>query len=149
MTQPYGIPPLTRDDVDHLNLLRIGFFVVAGMTALFGLFPLLYTAFGVMVLGGFFQAHAAKGPPPPEFVGWLLLVGGSLFTVWLEAVAVTSFLAGRALGARKNRTFVMIVGALHLPHAPLGTLLGIFTILILSRPSVRATFEAAERGGRQ
>jgi hypothetical protein len=49
--------------------------------------------------------------------------------------------AGRSLAARKRYTFCIIVAAISCTFFPLGTALGVFTILVLSRPSVKALFE--------
>jgi hypothetical protein len=134
-------PHLTRDDVEHLNLLRIGYYVTAGLSALAGLFPLIYVGFGVLMAMGALASSAAKGVPPPPFLGWIVVAIGICIFAVIEAMAVLSLLAAKALRERRQRTFIMVIGALHLMHAPLGTLLGIFSLVVLSRPSVQAAFE--------
>jgi len=56
-------------DAEHLQLLAIFHYVVAGLAALFSFFPLFYS-----VIGGFLvYASQHPGPnnqePPPEFLG--------------------------------------------------------------------------------
>ena len=53
-----------------------------------------------------------------------------------------SYLAAKWLGEGKNGTFCLVVGALHCVGFPLGTALGVFSILVLNRPGVKAWFEA-------
>ncbi len=49
--------------------------------------------------------------------------------------------AGRCLRARKNYTFLLVMAALNGTFImPLGTLLGVFTFVVLMRPSVKALF---------
>jgi hypothetical protein len=134
-------PYLTREDAEQLHLLRIGYYVVGGGSALASLFPLLYVGLGAWMAMGGFASSSSKGAPPPPLVGWIVIVIGVFATAAIASMAVLSLLAAGALRARRQRTFVMVVGALHLMHAPLGTLLGVFSLLVLQRPSVRATFE--------
>ena len=50
-------------------------------------------------------------------------------------------IAGRMMAKRRRRMFCLIVAAISCLFFPLGTLLGIFTILVLSRPSVIQQFD--------
>ena len=49
-------------------------------------------------------------------------------------------LAGRFLQKRKNRTYCLVVGAFACMFQPFGTILGVFTIVILLRPDVETLF---------
>ena len=51
-------------------------------------------------------------------------------------------ISGFCLHARKHRTFSLIVGGVNFLHLPLGTVLGVFTIIVLIRDSVRELYEA-------
>ena len=42
---------------------------------------------------------------------------------------------------RQNRMFSMVVGGLNCMNMPFGTALGVFTIIILMRPSVQAVYD--------
>jgi hypothetical protein len=64
-------------DTEQLNLLAIFHYVVAGLAALFSLFPLLYTSVGVIFI--FAARHGTAKPGdelPPEFLGWIFAVLG-------------------------------------------------------------------------
>ena len=54
-------------------------------------------------------------------------------------------LAGRYLLQRTHYTFCLVVAAIACLLMPFGTALGIFTIIVLMRPSVREMFEGAPR----
>jgi len=65
-------------DREHLQLLAIFHYVVAGLAALFSLFPLLYTTVGAIFI--FAARHGTAKPGEelsPEFVGWIFAVIGS------------------------------------------------------------------------
>jgi hypothetical protein len=49
--------------------------------------------------------------------------------------------AGRRLGQRRSYTFCFIVACILCLFMPLGTVLGVFTILLLVQPRVKATFD--------
>src|SRR5438874_13792394 len=70
-------------DTEQLNLLAIFHYVVAGLAALFSFFPLLYTAIGVIFI--FAARHGTAKPGeelPPEFLGWIFAVLGSVVRNW-------------------------------------------------------------------
>jgi len=68
------------------------------------------------------------------------LIGGS-FVLGGWALATCIFAAGRFIKARKRRTFCIVVAAINCAFFPLGTALGVLSILVLSRPTVGAMFQ--------
>ncbi|GMU66913.1 MAG: hypothetical protein AMXMBFR36_31870 [Acidobacteriota bacterium] len=54
--------------------------------------------------------------------------------------------AGRALARRRSWTLCVVAAALALTNLPLGTVLGIFTLMHLVDPGVRAEFDAVKAG---
>jgi hypothetical protein len=139
------LPPLPRDqrkiDADHLNLLAIFHFIGAGLALLGILFLLAHFAF----LHAFLDnpkiwENQKQGPPPAEFFAifkWFYLVMG----VWFMGSAILNVISGLCLRARKHRTFSIVVAAINCMHMPLGTVLGVFTIIALMRDSVREVYE--------
>jgi len=85
-------------------------------------------------------------PPPKEFFvifRWFYVA----FGIWLVASCVVNVLSGIFIGRRKNRIFSMIVAAMNCIHVPFGTVLGVFTLIVLLRPSVREVYEAQATTG--
>jgi hypothetical protein len=67
-------------------------------------------------------------------------VGGVFAVVgWLLAIMI--FIAGRRLGAHCSRTFCIVVAAICCLFMPIGTILGVFTLVVLNRPSVQSLFD--------
>src|SRR4051812_15856657 len=141
-----NLPPVFRDqrkiDSDHLNLLSIFHFVGAGFAVLGILFLLAHYAFLHTIFeNSKIWANQKGGPPPAEFFAvfkWFYLVGG----IWFAVSAILNVLSGLFLRARKHRTFSMIVAGINCLHMPLGTVPGVFTIIVLVRDSVRHLYEA-------
>ena len=114
----------------------------AGITALFACFPIIDLVVGVLLLTNPGTFGTGKNAPPP-FFGYMLAILGGAFVLGGWALAACSFLVGRSL-ARKNRyLFCMIVSALNCMFVPFGTALGVFTIIVLQRPSVKTLFTGA------
>jgi hypothetical protein len=152
------LPPPFRDqrkaDGEQLNLLATFHFVGAGLAVVGMLFLCAHYAMMSTVFANpqTFKAMVSQGGAPgqqmpPTFPGfppaqlfailkWFYVIGG----VWLAASCVLNILSGCWLRARRNRNGSIVVGVLNCLHIPLGTVLGIFTIVILSRPSVRQLY---------
>jgi len=127
-----------NSDEQHLNLLEIFHYIVGGLTALFATFPLFHLALGVAMVSGAFAGKDA----PPAVLGWVLIAFAAIFMLCGWILAVCLIVAGRMLGKRKNRTFCLVIAALACLIQPFGTILGVFTIVVLMRDSVKALFEA-------
>ncbi|HEX8693803.1 MAG TPA: hypothetical protein VF746_15380 [Longimicrobium sp.] len=147
---PYGArqpfaprPDLVSRDLEHLRLLSIFHYVLAGITALFACFPLIHVAFGVGMLLS--PDVFADGDPAAGFMGWMFLVMGGAFVLGGWAMAFATFKAGQYLKRRERHTFCMVVAALMCLNVPLGTVLGVFTLVTLTRDSVRALFPGPAR----
>jgi hypothetical protein len=77
---------------------------------------------------------------PPEFLGWIFaLIGLVLFVIGI-AMAILILIAGRSLSHRKAYSFALVVACIECLVVPFGTILGVFTIVVLSRASVKALF---------
>jgi hypothetical protein len=79
----------------------------------------------------------------PEFLGWIFAVLGSLLFLTGIAMAICILIAGRSLALRKRYLFVLVMGCIECLFIPFGTILGVFTVIVLSRESVKALFSTA------
>jgi len=133
-----------NSDAEHLRLLAIFHYIVAGLAALFSFFPLLYTAMGAFFIwAAQHPSPKQTGEPPPEFLGWIFIAGGSFFFLLGLAMAICILIAGRSLAMRKRYMFAFVVACVECIFMPFGTVLGVFTIIALSRGSVKALFSTA------
>jgi cytochrome bd-type quinol oxidase subunit 2 len=137
-----------NQDKEHLRLLAIFHYVVAGLAALFSFFPLLYTTIGAIFI--FAARHGTPKPgeePQPEFNGWIFAIVGSLLFLLGIAIAICILIAGRSLAKRTRYWFALVVACIECLFIPFGTILGVFTIIVLSRESVKALFSTAQAPG--
>jgi hypothetical protein len=135
-------------DREHLQLLAIFHYVVAALAAVFSFFPLLYTTVGAIFIFAARHGTAKSGEElPPEFLGWIFTVLGSVLFLIGIAMAICILIAGRSLALRKRYTFAFVIACIECLFIPFGTILGVFTIVVLSRESVRALFSAEQTTG--
>lgn len=132
-------------DAQHLRLLSIFHYVVAGLTFLFGCLPILHVAIGAaMLFRPDIFADGRQAPPPALFGGIFLGIGLAIMLgMWLFAGLMAA--AGRCLAQRRHHLFCLVVAAVECLIPPYGTVLGVFTIIVLSRPAVLALFTAPAR----
>jgi hypothetical protein len=144
---PYGAPPPSyNNDLSHLKILSIGHYVLGALTALFGLFPLVYVFLGALVIVA--PPSSKPGdPPPPTAVGWVFVAFGVLFSLAIWFFAFGAIYAGRQIAKHQKHTFCLVMAAfICLLFMPLGTILGIFTFIVLQRDSVKQLFTGGMPG---
>ncbi len=127
-------------DEEHLRLLAIFHYIVGGLAALFSCFALMYVGFGCLML---YAPAQGQGEPPPAFMGWFFIAFGAMFFLIGEAMAVCILLAGRYLRRRQRYWFVFVNACVQCLFMPFGTILGVFTVIVLSRRSVKEIFGVA------
>jgi hypothetical protein len=125
-------------DTEHLRLLRIGYFISAGIQALISVFVIAYAGFGYFALSHL--ARGTGGDAPPEFVGKLIGFVGFGIAVLVIGMGVLQFLTGQRLKDHRSRIFCMVIAALTCLSFPYGTFLGVCTFIVLNRSSVERTF---------
>ena len=131
---------MMNQDDEHLRLLSLFHYILGGLTAIFSCFPLLHLAIGIAMVTGAFPA-AQNGEGPPAFVGWFFIGIASLIIVLGWSYSIGLIIAGRRLKQRQSYVYCMVMAALCCPNIPFGTCLGVCTIIVLARPSVKSLFE--------
>lgn len=128
-----------NQDQEHLRLLSLFHYVCAGLTVLFSCIPIFHLVLGLIIAMRPHLMNSGKNPPPVWF-GWIFVAFA--LVIILSGWTLAGFMAwaGRCLGQRRNHTFCLVVAGVSCLFMPFGTVLGVFTIIVLSRPSVRALF---------
>lgn len=134
--------PLGAQDADHLRLLSIFHYVVAGITALFSLFPLIHLVMGLAIVTGHLPMESEQGNDPfdPRLFGWFFVAFAGAFIAGGLTLAGFMAYAGRCLAQRRRHVLCMVVAGISCCFMPFGTVLGVFTLIVLVRPSVKAAF---------
>jgi hypothetical protein len=129
-----------NEDLQYLKLLSIFHYIVGGIAALFAFIPIIYIVFGILAI-------CIPGPFESEsdaitvFMGWIFIIIGMVLVVLGWAFAVCIIMAGRYLARQVHYMFCMVMAAIECIFMPFGTVLGVFTIVVLAKPSVKEMFE--------
>jgi len=114
-----------RRVAEHIQLLGILHIVYSALICI----PGIIAVFIGKVFFGWFLQFAPHNPPPPPFVGMIIV-----FVGWLMLIrGVIGIIAGVGLLQRAPwaRILALIMGFLSLISFPFGTALGIYTIWVL------------------
>jgi len=114
------------------------------MTALFACIPLIHLAIGIAMLCGAFDGKDA----PPRALGLLFVIFPIFFILCGWVLAACMIIAGSKLARYRARTYCLVVAAIECLVMPFGTVLGVFTIIVLMRDSVKELFSANQASGR-
>ncbi len=139
MANPYRahdveFPP-TADET-NLRLLSIFHYVVAGFIAFFSSLFIFYVVFGARLLA---ETSGGDSTVAGFFIGT-----GSVAVLFGWTMAALTALAGRSLTKRRRHLFCIVVASISCLWMPFGTLLGVFTLVVLSKPHVKAMFQRPE-----
>jgi hypothetical protein len=146
---PASPPPTVGEkqqiiDGEHIKLLSIFHFVVAGLAFLGIAFLFLHYFMMSSVFSNpdMWKSQNNNAPPfPKDFLKtfiWFYFFMGAIF----GTACILNLLSGFFLRQRRHRTFSIVVGGLNCLQIPFGTILGVFTIIVLSRNSVRERYDA-------
>ena len=124
-------------DEDHLRLLAIFHYVLAALNGFTGCMPCIHISIGIAMLAGAFDNDPK---PPPRELGLLFAGVGGPVTLFLWTLAALKVFAGRSLARHSHYRFCYAVAVIECLQMPWGTVLGVFTILTLSKDSVKALF---------
>ncbi len=122
-----------NEDEKYLQLLSVFHYVVGGLAACFACIPIIHLSIGIAMLVGAID-------DAPEFVGAFLVVIAMFAMLIGWTLAVCIIIAGRCLAKRKRYMFCLVIAAISCIFMPFGTVLGVFTIIVLMRPSVKELF---------
>jgi hypothetical protein len=113
---------------------------VAGLASLL---PLLHIATGLAFVHGTFGLDLPDGqraPPPPALLGWLLLVLGAALVAAGLTYTVLLLVTARSLAGHRRWTLCMVVSAVSCAFFPLGTVLGVLTVVALAKVETQRLF---------
>ncbi|MDY7038462.1 MAG: hypothetical protein SV375_20180 [Thermodesulfobacteriota bacterium] len=130
-----------NQDLQHLKLLSVFHYVVAGLAAIFACFPLFHLIFGLIMV--FFpEKMGTHGNAPPPFIGWIFIIFAGCFILFTLTLSVLILISGRFIAQRRHHLFCTVMAAVECLFMPFGTVLGVFTLIVLMRDSVKELFAA-------
>ncbi len=126
------------DDEQYLRVLSIFHYVVGGLAGLFACFPIIHFTVGVAMLVASLSAPREAFPMTLFGLFFTAIAGSIILFGW--AFAICTILAGRFLARRTRYMFCLVMAGVECIFTPFGTVLGVFTLIVLLRPTVKAFF---------
>jgi hypothetical protein len=127
-------------DLEHLKLLSIFHYIVGGLACFCGLLWVMYIVSGVIlvVASGSMAGDDRMGA---SIGGAVAIIVGAFLFVLFEAYGILCIIAGRKYAKHEGYRFCFVLAVFTCLNFPLGTALGVFAIVVLNRPSVKALFQ--------
>lgn len=134
-------------DGEHLKLLSLFHYIKGALTILTSSFFIFH-----FIMFAIFSRLAEN----PEFAGeefgsefpiaifTILTILFGVFILLGMAFGILQIMSGIFMKKRKNRIFSFIIAILELPFIPYGTTLGVLTIIVLQRESVKNFYAVTE-----
>jgi hypothetical protein len=140
----YASPPPMVKDEEHLRLLAMFHYIYGALVAVLSSFGLIHLIMGIMMLRNpnmFPMTPPGGGPPFPFNPAYMFIVMGGMVVALGWTMGTLSIISGRCISFRRARTLSMIVAGINCIWIPFGTIIGVFTLVVLLRQSVAAIYD--------
>ncbi|WP_445392618.1 hypothetical protein ACUDTH_03720 [Stenotrophomonas pavanii] len=139
------VPAFSVQDADHLRMLAIAHYVVGGLIVLFSMIFIVHIVIGIAALSGalpFESDGQTASQQEQRLVGWVFTLMGCAIVFGGITLGTFVIYAGRCLARRRRHLLCLIAAGLACLFTPVGTVLGVFSLITLLRPQVKAAFDA-------
>lgn len=130
-----------NQNLEHLRWLSIGHYILAAFSLLGVCIPVFHLTFGLGLLSGAIPMESSADQGVGRVMGAIFAGVACLIMSIFAAYAGALAFAGQSLASKKRYTFCLIVAGINCLFAPLGTVVGVFTIIVLMRPEVKELFQ--------
>ena len=133
-----------NQDEEHLKLLSVFHYVAGGITGVIACFPIMHLIFGMVILVAGLAGASGDEKFPVLIFGlvFTLIPGFIILCGWVLAACLV--IAGSFLARRRHYMFCFVVACISCLLMPYGTVLGVFTIIVLMCPTVKELFAKTE-----
>ncbi len=128
---------------DNINTFATLHLVKGILTILLSLFFLLYIFLGSALMFAPIDNQSDMPFNPGTFI---IIIGGFGFLITV-ILGILTILASKYLRERRNYNFVFAIAIINCISGVLGIILGIFTLIDLNKPHVKAQFDANSTSG--
>lgn len=126
-------------NLENLRVLGIFYYVVAAFAAMIALIPMIHLTIGSVLL--IVSLVNPKVMFPLTFVGGVFVLVASFLILLGATFGTCLFLAGRFLRQTRHYYFCLVMGGVACVFFPWGTILGVFTLVLLSKEEVKSLFK--------
>jgi hypothetical protein len=128
-------------DVERLKALSMFSYATAGIGGLVALLPVRYLILGIQLV----CVRSMRHGDMDGAVGIFFIVTAGILTLGGLAVIICAVLLGRNLARWRHYSANFSLALVVICFIPIGTILGIATMITLKRPSTKSLFSAGQR----
>lgn len=127
---------MTAQDEKNLDMLGTLHYVMGAITAILACIPIIHFTVGIIMLTAGFNG----GETAPRLIAVAFIVLSAIIILAGWVLAILIIIAGKRLKERRSYNFCLVISFIECLIMPLGTVLGIFTIIHLSKEQVKELF---------
>ena len=131
-----------KTDAEHLRILSIMHYIFGALKVLGGISGLVLLLLGGALVSGAIPPDSPNDQAAVQAMGVLFSAIGMGITLFCLLSGAAIAAVGYCLTRRQAYAFCLVVAGSECLSFPLGTVLGVFTIVVLMRDSVKAAFAA-------
>jgi hypothetical protein len=133
-------------DLEHLKLLGIFHYIWGALACLAGLIGVVYLIIGVALM---MSPPDSSDDSSSSVAGGAVLIGlGIVIFLICEIYGIAAIMAGgKYRKHQRGYWFCFVLAIITLLSFPIGTILGIFSLIVLNRPSVKTLFQGGTLSG--
>lgn len=127
-------------DTKDLNTIAVFYYVLAAFSALMGCFVILHFGAGLFLCFAPLESKTGDAWLARPFGAFFVLLS-SAFMLYHWSLAVGFVLTARYMGRRQRLRFCTVMAALACTIRPIGTALGVLSLISLTKPEVKQLFD--------
>ena len=131
----------TNSQTQNLNLISIFHYVVAALIYLKGAMGFVMMGIGGIAVAGILHDQPNDMGITLFVVGLIFFAGPMVFMTITWAIATAVLVSGRRIAKRTNLTYCQVVAGLECLCIPFGTILGVISLILLTRDDVKNQFQ--------
>ena len=120
----------------NLDLLSTFHYIMGTLTALFACIPIIHLVIGIVMLTSSFDG----GNSAPRIIALIIITLAAIIIISGWVFALLLIICGRRLKERRSYNYCLVIAFLECLIVPVGTVLGIFTIITLTKDPVKELF---------
>ena len=127
---------MSTQEEQNLDLLAIFHYILGALTGLFACIPIIHLVIGIVLLTGNYNG----GDVTPRSIALIFIILAAIIILvgWIFAIMI--IIAGRRLKERRAYNYCLVVAFMECLIVPFGTVLGVFSIITLTKETVKELF---------
>ncbi|XMO87109.1 hypothetical protein AAFN75_02210 [Algibacter sp. AS12] len=126
---------------NNLNTFRVLYLVKGILTLCFSIVFIIYGCLGFLI--GAMAENSDTNTELPFNFGWIFAIIGGIGLLFCITIGVLTLLASKYIKNLKNYNFIFVIAVVNCLTGILGIVLGIFTLIEMSKPEIKTLFNKA------